>query len=132
MAAVSTRAATRHFAVCALLAGFVLRAATPIGYMPAALQGGLLFELCPGQLPAGFVMPGSTSTHEHHHHSSDGKAQSEPDTCQIGHLLSSAAAVDGIDAGDVTDLPQSIAATRPVIPARSRSQRVHRSRGPPA
>jgi len=100
--------------------------------MPAALDSGLLFELCPGQLPAGFVMPGAASAHDHHHHAHDSGTRAEPDTCQIGHLLSSAATLDTIGDTESGDFPQSELETAPAVPARSATQRVYRSRGPPA
>lgn len=129
---VKTRAATRHLALWALFMGLVLRAAAPVGYMPASLESGLLFELCPGQLPAGFVLPGAAATHEHHHHSDDGSKPAEPDTCQVGHLLFSAAAVDTTAAADPADLLDGADAAPPVIPAKSGNQLPKRSRGPPA
>jgi len=114
------------------LVGLLLRAATPLGYMPASAGSGLLFELCPGQLPAGFVLPGQPNGHDHHHHSSDDDTQSEPDTCQIGHILSSTAALDDADSAvGVHFEPTAIPSPR-VITARSASHLAHRPRGPPA
>ncbi|MCP4302856.1 MAG: hypothetical protein GY783_19915 [Gammaproteobacteria bacterium] len=125
------RPAIRHTAVWVLLAGLILRAATPTGYMPAAPGSGLLFELCPGQLPAGVSIPG-TNSHDHHHHGAEDNSQPEPDQCQMGHLLSSAVAVDDglaeesprFEVADIT-IPPSV-----VKPSTSLS--AYRSRGPPA
>jgi len=114
------------------LAGLVLRAATPLGYMPAAAGNGLLFELCPGRLPAGFILPGQPKSHDHHHHSSDDDAPSEPDTCQIGHLLSSTAALDDADIDVSARFEPTAIPTRRVITARSATHFAHRPRGPPA
>jgi hypothetical protein len=114
-----------------LLAGLILRAATPAGYMPAAPGSGLLFELCPGQLPVGVSLPG-TNSHNHHHHSAEDDSQSEPDRCQMGHLLSSVVAVDDalaeeslrFEAADIT-IPPPAAKPSALLSA-------YRSRGPPA
>jgi len=73
----------------------VLRALTPLGYMPATAGSGLLFELCPDQLPAGFVVQNAdASAHHHHGNSDDTQSTAEADQCQIGHLLFSAVATD--------------------------------------
>jgi len=122
----------RNLAVWALVAGLLLRAATPLGYMPGSVGSGLLFELCPGQLPAGFVLPGATSGHEHHHHSTGDDAPAEPDTCQIGHLLSSAAAVGEFDSSEPVSFEPAVVTTKPAARAHSAAQFVRRSRGPPA
>jgi len=115
-----------------LLAGLLLRAATPLGYMPASPGSGLLFELCPGQLPAGFILPGQPNGHDHRHHSSDDDTGSEPDTCQIGHILSSTAALDDADSDVGADFEPTAIPTRSAIAARSATHFAHRPRGPPA
>jgi hypothetical protein len=105
--------ASRHTAVWVLLAGLILRAATPAGYM------------------VGVSLPG-TNSHNHHHHSAEDDSQSEPDRCQMGHLLSSVVAVDDalaeeslrFEAADITIPPP---AAKP-----SASLSAYRSRGPPA
>ncbi len=86
----------KNAAILALLLGLALRAAMPLGYMPAAAGSGLLFELCPDQLPANVTLAGTSASGHHHHGQSDSGSQPavEVDTCQIGHLLMSAAAVD--------------------------------------
>lgn len=122
----------RNVAACALLVGLILRAATPLGYMPASPGSGLLFELCPGQLPAGFMLPGQPEGHDHHHHSGDDDARSEPDTCQIGHILSSTAAVDDADSDVGALFEPPVIPTRRAIAARFATHFVHRPRGPPA
>ncbi len=129
---VMLRSALRHTAVFVLLAGLLLRAATPLGYMPAASGSGFLFELCPGQLPAGFVLPGQSAAHEHHHHGVEDNSSVEPDSCPIGHLLSSTATVDDTLAEQgprlqPEDIPSALSVSRPtqIVPA-------YRSRGPPA
>jgi hypothetical protein len=125
------RPAIRFNALCFLLMGLILRAFAPLGYMPASPGSGLLFELCPGQLPAGFTMPGKTPGHDLHHHGAEDKSQPEQDHCPIGHLLSSAVAVDDglgdenarFQAADLTIPPSAI---KPQTPFSA-----FRSRGPP-
>lgn len=87
---------TKNVAMLALLLGLALRAAMPLGYMPAAAGTGLLFELCPDRLPANVTLAGTPASGHHHHSESDSGSQpaAEVDTCQIGHLLMSAAAID--------------------------------------
>jgi hypothetical protein len=53
--------------------------------MPAASGSGLLFVLCPDQLP-GLAMPAAHSAHVH----GDGKS-AQADACDFGHLMSAAA-----------------------------------------
>lgn len=126
------RPAIRYNALCILLAGLILRAITPLGYMPASPGSGLLFELCPGQLPASFTLPGKTPGHDHHNQGAEDKSQPEPDHCPIGHLLSAAVTVDDglsderarVQAADFTIPPSAV---RPQTPFSA-----FRSRGPPA
>ncbi len=70
-----------------LLCGFVIRALTPTGYMPASAGSGLLFELCPDQLPVGVTFAASGHEHHAHHHESE---QASGDACDVGHILGSA------------------------------------------
>ncbi len=124
----------KQTAISALLLGMLLRAVTPLGYMPGTSGDGLLFELCPEQLPPGFVMPGAASAkHQHHHgNSGDSPADAESDLCQIGHLLFSAVAVDQTDAEVVSNqsLPQYF--REPAQTVRVSSVSSYRSRAPPA
>jgi hypothetical protein len=79
-----------------VLATLLLRAAIPDGYMPAKAGSGLLFELCPSGVPAGFMMAIAKSGHQHHHHGTEsGDAHFDAAQCPIGHLLSAAITVDG-------------------------------------
>ena len=74
--------------ICAAIVGFqLLRALIPIGYMPASAGTGLLFELCPDQLPVGVTF--ANSEHDHHHHHDESESASG-DACDIGHMLASA------------------------------------------
>ena len=126
--------ALKQAAISALLLGMLLRAVTPLGYMPGTSGDGLLFELCPEQLPPGFVMPESASAkHQHHHgNSGDSPADAEPDLCQIGHLLFSAMAVDqaDVDIDSEQSLPQYFPESAQIV--RFSPLSAYRSRAPPA
>ncbi len=127
-----TSSSVSRFGVCFLLAGLALRAATPLGYMPASPGSGLLFELCPGQLPAGVVLRNPVSGHEHHHHSPADDSPAEPDTCPIGHLLSSTAAPDDPGIAPTPVYGPTDLVARAAMPTRSVTRRAYRSRAPPA
>jgi hypothetical protein len=123
---------SRAFASAFLLVALLLRASIPSGYMPAAPGTGLLFELCPEGLPAGLFA--SQGGHHHHHdgHGSDDTSSTgESDTCPIGHMLSSAAAVD--EHADVarSEEPEVHGLVRSVT-TRDRVPVPQRSRDPPA
>ncbi len=72
--------------VTVLMAGVVLRAFIPAGYMPAAPGKGLLFELCHDGLPAGFM----EALGGHGHHAGHGGHEDHASTgdCSMGHILS--------------------------------------------
>jgi hypothetical protein len=115
-----------------LLATLLLRAAIPDGYMPASPDSGLLFELCPSAVPAGFIAALGGSDHHQHHGASDGSgAHYDASQCPIGHMLSSAAAVDDLWQFDAISLRPDFA-TNPDKTLPSRILLFHRSRGPPA
>lgn len=91
-------------ALVLLLATLGTRAATPEGFMPAMPGKGLLFELCPSAVtPEVMAVIRSWQPHGHHHHhghhgmagdhTADHGAH-DSSQCPIGHLLSSAVAVD--------------------------------------
>ena len=69
-----------------LMAGVLLRAFVPAGYMPAAPGKGLLFELCHDGLPAGFMR--SLGGHDHHAGHGSHDDHSSGGDCSIGHILS--------------------------------------------
>lgn len=71
----------------AILAGLLLRAMVPVGYMPGSLDSGLPFQLCPDGLPAGFA--GAAASHHHEHDAGVARSAAHAD-CNVGHLLSSA------------------------------------------
>lgn len=100
--------------------------------MPASVGSGLLFELCPDQLPAGFVLPGEGHSHQHHHQSPDDNAPTEPDSCQIGHILSSAAAPGDLDSDEADTLQPAFVVSAPATLAHFARRLAFRSRGPPA
>ena len=77
--------------VTVLMAGVVLRAFIPAGYMPAAPGKGLLFELCHDGLPVSFM----TALEGHGHHTGHGghgghDEHAAAGDCIIGHILSMA------------------------------------------
>ena len=115
--------------VTVLLAGVVLRAFVPAGYMPAAPGKGLLFELCHDGLPAGFMKALGGHTHHAGHGGHDDHAAGGD--CGIGHILSMAV-IDEVDA------PQSMNLSAPGIFVAAPLQRllrghtaVYSARAPP-
>jgi hypothetical protein len=69
-----------------LMAGVVLRAFIPAGYMPAAPGKGLLFELCHDGMPAGFMQ--ALGGHGHHAGHGGHEDHASGGDCSIGHILS--------------------------------------------
>lgn len=110
----------------------MLRALTPLGYMPSSLASGYLFELCPEQLPVGFVVTSGHQDHHNHSGSSPDSPAATADQCQIGHLLFSAIAADT----PMLDLPE-VATQDEFIPSaytllRQATLTAYRTRAPPA
>lgn len=113
-----------------LSAAFLLRAVIPAGYMPAA-GSGLWFELCPEALPTS-VMQSLTGESAHEHgHMDHGDSGDDNHQCPVGHMLSSAAAVDHSWQAEAA----------PILPALHKqlsysfatvSRTNYHSRGPPA
>ncbi len=88
-----------------LLAGIVLRAFVPAGYMPAAPGKGLLFELCHDGVPAGFMEAlGGHGHHSGHAGHGDRDEHAGGAECSIGHILS-LAVIDEIDTPQTAILP---------------------------
>jgi len=115
-----------------LLVALLMRAGIPDGYMPSAPGSGLLFELCPAGVPAGF-MSALTGSDRHHHHNKpdDSRLHFDAGQCPIGHLLSSAVAFDDHWQSDVVpELRDFI--VDPDLIITSRVPVSYRSRGPPA
>jgi hypothetical protein len=115
-----------------LFAALVVRAGIPDGYMPSAQGDGLLFELCPAGVPAGFIAA-LTGSDRHHHHNEpdDSRLHFDAGQCPIGHLLSSAVAFDNHWQSDVVpELRDFI--VDPDLTITSRVPVSYRSRGPPA
>ena len=130
-------------AVVLLLATLGTRAATPDGFMPAAPGTGLLFELCPTAVTPGVMavirswQPATHNGHHGHHghhgmggdHGADHGAH-DSNQCPIGHLLSSAVAVDTTWAAEeIPVAPEYLAA--PVVARASASRAAYSSRDPP-
>lgn len=116
-----------------LVTGILLRAFIPAGYMPAAPGQGLLFELCPSSLPAGFTS--ALGDHEGHHaghdvHDAHDEHEADND-CSLGHILSFAF-IDAAVASDVELAPSAgtiaFAALELILPARVHA---YAARGPP-
>ncbi len=109
------------------LAGVLLRAAIPAGYMPASLADGWFVELCPDGWPAAAVVALFGHEHAHAHHGE------QPDSfadCQLGGIA--AAAVGTVDIAAA--LPAAHAAVTPPQDrpaARDRGRDAFRPRGPP-
>ncbi len=122
------RANRKFLTILVLLPGIVLRAATPAGYMPASADSGLLFELCPEQLPAG-VMLSTGDAHGHHHHED---TEAAADHCQLGHLLITVAGGEAVASIDMAPAPEATMVTRRSTYTAGRDVIVTRSRGPPA
>jgi hypothetical protein len=125
----------RYAFAATLVAGLVLRALTPAGYMPAALADGTPFVLCPNSTPgAGYFLDRGHDAHsQHHHHGTDQKpsADSPWEFCPFGAAFAAAAPAPEmaptIEPGGTSDP----AVAPPVIP-RSAPSRAFRARGPPA
>ncbi len=109
-----------------------VRALTPLGYMPASADTGLLYELCPEGVPAEIMRALSGGGHHHHHGGHHGEDNAGPsESCPIGHMLAPAVAVD-LDAATVVP-PSSEAFVVPSIVAiDSRAACRQRCRSPPA
>lgn len=115
-----------------LVSALLLRAGIPDGYMPAAPGSGLLFELCPSGVPAGF-MQALSGGDRHQHHDMPGAAEAHFDAsqCPIGHLLSGTVAPDDVLQFDaIPELPVFI--ENALLTRIFRVPANHRSRGPPA
>ena len=74
------RADFTRYPALALTAALVLRALMPLGYMPAAPGSGLLFELCPDQLPPGISMAHGAAHHHHGAHAKQNEADQQRQT----------------------------------------------------
>jgi hypothetical protein len=118
--------------ITVLLAGVVLRAFVPAGYMPAAPGKGLLFELCHDGVPAGFMEAlGGHGHHSGHAGHGDHDGHSAAGDCSIGHILSMAVI-------DEVDSPQAAILSAPGIVVSAPLQRllrgyngVYSARAPP-
>ena len=126
-----------RFGVALVLATLVLRAATPAGYMPAAVGNGLPFEMCSSAVPAEILaaISGTGHHHHHHHHAGHGSGESagqfNAGDCPIGQALSAEVAYDDTPAAVIALAEAPFNANVPVA-LRSLEQPVRRSRDPPA
>ncbi len=123
----------RSVCLAGLLAGLLLRAAIPVGYMPAAAGSGLLFELCPDQLPPGVTLPALSAADGHHHHDHHaGDGEGGVDQCQIGHLLLSAFAVDSSTPDEQVSSPAPLSPLASADVNVAQPRIAFRPRAPPA
>lgn len=126
------RPAQNNLTLLVLLAALMMRAGIPDGYMPAAPDSGLLFELCPAGVPESFMRALSGSDH-HQHHADSGSSGSHYDAgqCPIGHILSSSVAFD--DLWQIESAPVAQEFINTAVSAYIFQAAIsHRSRGPPA
>lgn len=117
--------------VLLLLAVLLLRAAIPVGFMPAAAGSGLFVVFCPDGVSPEFMQFLAGDAGADHDHMEHGNPGENTHLCPIGHMLLSAAATD--------DGAQTADAAIALPPATSASyfftsvSRTHyHSRGPPA
>lgn len=117
--------------VVVLLAVLLLRAAIPVGFMPAAAGSGLLVVFCPDGVSAEFMQFLAGDTGGGHDHLEHGNADDNTHQCPIGHMLLSAAATDhGSAAEDVTSAPPPATFAPHYFTSVARTH--YYSRGPPA
>ena len=128
-------------ALVLLLATLGTRAATPEGFMPSAPGKGLLFELCPTAVTPevmAVIRSWQPVSHrgQHDHHAAAGDHSAGHDVhdssqCPIGHLLSSAVAVDTTWASEaIPATPVYFAA--PITVRASAFRASYSSRDPPS
>ena len=115
-----------------LLAGVVLRAFIPAGYMPAAPGKGLLFELCHDGMPVAFMSAlAGHAQHGQHSHHDEHQGHGSAGDCSMGHILALAFA-DSPDIPDVSILPATGSLAMLVTRLRLASHRfAYAARGPP-
>ena len=114
----------RRWAAGLALAGILVRALIPLGYMPGNVLDGEFMVLCPSGLPANVVH----ALHGHH----DADAALELDrACPIGGALQYAALpTDVVDAADPESHPLFIA-HEPGVFRGTKPLRLFRARAPP-
>ena len=118
------RSPFRRWAARLALAGILVRALIPLGYMPGNVLDGEFMVLCPSGLPANIVH----ALHGHH----DADAALELDrACPIGGALHYAALpTDAVDAAD-PESHQLFIAQEPGIFRGTKPLRLFRARAPP-
>jgi len=123
-----SQSAQHRLTFALVLTTLLVRAAIPAGYMPASLDSGLLFKLCPSGVPAE-LMAAITGAGHHHETNTNGD-HFDAEQCPIGQLLSAAIAVDS--AWQANDVPiLSALYVGPVQVLESRTPANRRSRDPP-
>jgi hypothetical protein len=115
-----------------VIATFALRVLVPVGYMPSAVSGGWILQLCPDGLSPQVMarLLGGGHAHHHHHHADD-SGSAQPQRCDLGSALSAELGQTEIpalpqgEAGELTRLAgESSRAVSPIIHA-------YRPRAPP-
>ncbi len=71
-----------------MIAAFALRVLVPVGYMPSAVSGGWILQLCPDGLSPQVMARLLGSGHAHHHHHADDSSSAQPQRCDLGSALS--------------------------------------------
>jgi hypothetical protein len=113
----------------ALLAGVLLRAFIPAGYMPAAPGNGLLFELCHDGLPAAFMV--ALGSHDHHASHGNHDDHVSGGDCSIGHILSLAFIDEVQTVLPAIEAPPGILVTAPLQRLLRGQGRIYSARAPP-
>ena len=88
-----------------VIAAFALRVLVPVGYMPSAVSGGWILQLCPDGLSPQVMARLLGGGHAHHHHHGHDSGSAEPQRCDLGGALS--AELDNVE---IAALPQGRAA----------------------
>ncbi len=117
--------------VLLLLAVLLLRAAIPVGFMPAAAGSGLLVVFCPDGVSPEFMQFLADDAGVDHDHMDHGNPVDSTHQCPVGHMLLSAAATDdGSQPADVVIAPPPSTSAAYFFTSVSRTH--YYSRGPPA
>jgi len=118
-----------RFLVTVLLAGAILRAFVPAGYMPAAPGKGLLFELCHDGLPAGFME--ALGGHGHHGGHDGHDENASGGDCSIAHILSMAFIDEAHAAEPAVQAPLGVLVVAPLAQLLRGHAGVYFARAPP-
>jgi len=113
-----------------LLAVLLVRAAIPVGFMPAAAGSGMLVVFCPDGVSPEFMQFLAGDTGPEHDHMGHGNPGNDTHQCPIGHMLLSATATDdGSSTADMVTFPPPSASASYFFTNITRTH--YHSRGPP-